>query len=62
MNKDGSLINSSDERIFKRNYVVSNIDKLIEESVYYRSYSFEMKLDKTVVYNYSQDSGRGKIN
>lgn len=61
MKKDGKSVDSSEERMFKRNYIVSNIEKLIEESVYYRTYSFEMKPDKVVIYNYSQESGKGTI-
>jgi hypothetical protein len=61
MKNDGKSADFSEEKMFKRNYLVSNIEKLIEESVYYRTYSFEMKSDKVVIYNYSQDSGKGKI-
>lgn len=61
MKNDGKFTDISEERMFKRNYIVSNIEKLIEESVYYRTYSFEMKPEKVVIYNYSQDSGKGTI-
>lgn len=61
MKNDGKTTDPSEERIFKRNYIVSNIEKLIEESVYYRTYSFEMKPDKVVIFNYLNDSGKGRI-
>jgi len=50
-------------RINKRNFLVSNLESYIQESVYYRSYSFELnnKNNKTIIFNFVNNSGKGKI-
>jgi len=49
-------------RINRRFYLSSNIEKIIEDSVYYRSFSSEMNESKKIIIgNFNEDSGKGKI-
>lgn len=49
-------------QINKRAWIVENLEKIIEESVYYRTFSFEMKNKEAIkIYNTSQEDGKGKI-
>ena len=49
-------------RINVRSFIVSNLEKYIEESVYYRNFSFEIKEEnKIVIFNYKDESGKGAI-
>jgi hypothetical protein len=50
-----------EDRIPKRYYLLSNLDSLIQESVYYRSFSDDMKSDKKVLYIYEEESGKIEI-
>ena len=57
--KDGSF--NLEDRIPKRYYLLSNLDSLIQESVYYRSFSDDMKSDKKVLYLFEEDFGKAEI-
>jgi hypothetical protein len=49
-------------QINKRAWIVENLDKIIEESIYYRTFSFEMKnRERIPVYNTSNKDGKGTI-
>lgn len=49
-------------QINRRAWIVENLEKIIEESVYYRTYSFEMKnKERIIIYNTCNDSGKGQI-
>jgi hypothetical protein len=49
-------------RINRRFYLISNIEKIIEDSVYYRNFSSEMDQSKKIIIgNFNEDSGKGKI-
>lgn len=49
-------------QINKRAWIVENLEKIIEESVYYRTFSFEMKDKESItIYNTSNENGKGKI-
>jgi len=50
-----------EDRISKRYYLLSNLESIIQESVYYRSFSEDMKTDKKVVYSFGEDSGEVEI-
>lgn len=50
------------DQINKRAWIVENLEKIIEESVYYRTFSFEMKnRERIAVYNTSNKDGKGTI-
>jgi len=49
-------------RINKRAIIISQLDKIIEDSVYYRNFSSEMNDEKKIVIgNYKEDFGQGRI-
>jgi hypothetical protein len=49
-------------RINRRAWLLNNLEKVIEESVYYRSYSFEMKPKNRIsIFNFKDSSGKGNI-
>ncbi len=49
-------------RINIRHFLVSNLDRYIQESIYYRNFSFEINNDnKTIIYNFLDDYGKGEI-
>jgi|LauGreDrversion4_2_1035121.scaffolds.fasta_scaffold00005_130 hypothetical protein len=49
-------------RINKRAIIISRLEKIIEDSVYYRNFSSEMNDEKKIIIgNYDQDFGQGKI-
>ena len=50
-----------DDRIPKRYYLLSNIDSIIQESVYYRSFSDDLKSDRIVLYEFGEESGKAHI-
>lgn len=56
---DGSF--KLEDRISKRYYLLSNLESIIQESVYYRSFSDDMKTTKKVLYSFGKDSGKVEI-
>lgn len=48
INGESNLL-SKDKRLSNRIYILSNLDNLIKESVYYRTYSEEINSAKKVV-------------
>ena len=62
MKRDGSSMEKLTNQINKRAWIVENLDKIIEESIYYRTFSFEMKnRERIPVYNTSNKDGKGTI-
>lgn len=41
--------NDSSSKIYRRHEILSQLDSLIKESVYYRAFSFEMQEDNKIV-------------
>lgn len=55
-------MSEKEDRILKRYSVLNQLDYLIEESVYYRSYTEDIITDnRKVLYNYENNSGSLKI-
>jgi len=52
-----------DNRISKRFYILENLDYLISESVYYRSFSEDLVMEnKQVLFNVNNSEGRVAVN
>ena len=60
---DGSSeVSEKEDRILKRYSVLNQINYLIEESVYYRTYTDDIVVDKReILYNYQNNSGSLEI-
>lgn len=51
-------MSDSEDRILKRYSVLNNLENLIQESVYYRTYSEDINIQfRRVLYNYEDQSG-----
>jgi hypothetical protein len=49
-------------RINRRLYLISNLEKIIEDSIYYRSFSSEMNESKKIIIgNFKDDSAKAEI-
>ena len=53
--------NSIEERISKRIYLFSNIEDIIEESVYYRTHSDNFRYPKISILNIKENDCKVKI-
>jgi len=58
LTKDGQIMDDVENRLLKRFTVLKNLDYYIKESVYYRSFSDDIKLNRSsILWNYEEDSG-----
>jgi len=53
--------NNIEQRISKRIYLFSNLEDIIQESVYYRTHSDNFRCPKISILNIEQDDCRVKI-
>jgi len=47
-----------ENRISKRYILLKDLESLIQESIYYRSFSEDMKVEKKILYKYEDESGK----